>query len=148
MEVFTNAVYKKADKPAMTQMSGIPEAEVGAPPVYGGSPDALNPEEMFVASINSCIMLVFYHFANKYKVGISSYFTEAKGTVEKAKNGLRFTSVVVKAKVALDDESQAEKIEEIAQLAEKYCLVSGSVTCPVSYQVKVVDETDSALPEA
>ncbi|OQY06667.1 MAG: hypothetical protein B6I25_03480 [Planctomycetales bacterium 4572_13] len=139
MEVFTNTVYKKADEPAMTQMSGIPETEIGVPETYGGNPDALNPEEMFIASINSCIMLVFYHFTDKYKVKIASYSTEATGTVEKTKNGLRFTAVEVKAKVALGDESQTEKIEEIAQLAEKYCLVSGSVACPVSYEVKITD---------
>jgi organic hydroperoxide reductase OsmC/OhrA len=142
MEVFTNTIDKRGNEPAKTAMCGIHEAEVGAPPVYGGSPNALNPEEMFVASINSCIMLVFYHFADKYKVEISSYSTEAAGTVEKTKNGLRFTAVEVKAKVVLCDENQAEKIEEIAQLAEKYCLVSGSVACPVSYEVKVVDETN------
>jgi len=145
MEVFTNAVYKEADKPAMTQMSGITNAEVGPPECYGGSPDALNPEELFVASINSCIMLVFYHFADKYKVGISSYSTEAAGTVEKTKNGLRFTAVKVNAAVILDDANQAEKIEEIAQLAEKYCLVSGSVSCPVEYGVEVVAKTGPAV---
>ena len=137
MEVFMNTVYKEADTPATTQMSGVTNAEIGPPECYGGSADALNPEELFVASINSCIMLVFYHFADKYKVGISSYSTEASGTVEKTKNGLRFTSVKVNAAVTLDDESQAEKIEGIAELAEKYCLVSGSVSCPVSYEVQL-----------
>ena len=142
MEVFTNTIAKRENELAKIAMSGVHEAEVGAPECYGGSPDALNPEEMFVASINSCIMLVFYHFADKYKVGIRSYSTEAAGTVEKTKNGLRFTGVLVKAKVVLCDESQAGKIGEIAQLAEKYCLVSGSVSCPVSYEVKVVNETN------
>jgi len=120
-------------------MSGISETEVGSPPAYGGEPQTLNPEEMFVASINSCIMLVFYHFVKKYKVDILSYYSEANGKVEKTKNGLRFTSVEVKAKVSLNDKNQAEKIEEIAQLAEKYCLVSGSVACPVSYEVEIID---------
>ena len=137
MEVFTNIVSKQEDKPAKTIMSGISETEVGPPVVYGGNTQALNPEEMFVASINSCIMLVFYYFAEKYKVDVLSYNSEAKGNVEKTKNGLRFTSIEVKAKVSLHDKSQAEKIEEIAQLAEKYCLVSGSVSCPVEYSVDV-----------
>ena len=145
MEVFTNVVNKQADKSATTQMSGITNAEIGPPECYGGSADALNPEELFVASINSCIMLVFYHFTDKYKVGITSYSTEASGTVEKTKNGLRFTAVDVRAKVTLDDPGQAEKIEEIAQLAEKYCLVSGSVSCPVEYGVEVVDKTGPAV---
>ena len=70
MEVFTNTVSKQEGKPAETIMSGISETEVGPPAEYGGDPQALNPEEMFVASINSCIMLVFYHFAKKLKVSL------------------------------------------------------------------------------
>ena len=61
---------------------------------------------------------------------------------------VRLTSVEVKAKVSLSDENQAEKIEERAQLAEKYCLVSGSVACPVEYGVKVVDETNHAMSKS
>jgi len=137
MEIFTNTVYQTSDKPAQTTMSGISETEVGPPPEYGGSPDSLNPEEMLVASVNSCIMLVFFHFAKKYKVEVASYHSDAEGKVEKTRNGLRFTNVQVNAKVSLGGSDSAEKIEEIAQLAEKYCLVSGSLACPVQYHVEV-----------
>jgi len=139
MEIFKNTLIKKGTNPAKTSMSGLNEIEVGPPVEYGGTTDTLNPEELFVASINSCIMLVFYHFVKKYKVDIKSYSSEAEGKVEKTKNGLRFTSVEVKAQVSLNDDEQAGKIEEIAELAEKFCLVSGSVSCPVEYNVYVVD---------
>jgi len=33
-------------------------------------------------------------------------------------------------------------------LAEKYCLVSGSVACPVEYGVEVVDETSHAMSKS
>jgi organic hydroperoxide reductase OsmC/OhrA len=140
MQIFKNTVYQISDKPAKTNMSGISETEIGPPPVYGGSPNSLNPEELFVASVNSCIMLVFYHFANKYEAGIASYHSDAEGKAEKTKNGLRFTNVEVRAKVSLVNVDSAAKIEEIAQLAEKYCLVSGSLTCPVQYNVEVVED--------
>ncbi len=139
MEIFRNKVYQISDKPAKTTMSGISEAEIGPPPEYGGSPNSLNPEEMFVASVNSCIMLVFFHFVKKYEVEVASYHSDAEGKVEKTKNGLRFTNVEVRAKISLGSAGSAEKIEEIAQLAEKYCLVSGSLACPVQYSVQVVD---------
>ncbi|MCD6395099.1 MAG: OsmC family protein [Planctomycetes bacterium] len=145
MEIFTNTVTKREDNPAKITMNGISETEIGPPAAYGGDPQALNPEEMFVASINSCIMLVFYHFTKKLKVDILSYSSKAEGKVEKTKNGLRFTSVEVKAKVSPGDENQVERIEEIARLAEKYCLVSGSVTCPVEYGVEVVDVDEARL---
>ena len=139
MEVFKNTIYKNSDQLAKTSMSGIREAEVGPPPVYGGDPNSLNPEEMLVASVNSCIMLVFFHFADKLGVEIASYHSDAKGKVEKTKNGLRFTNIEVKARVDLGDGNSAEKIEEIAHLAEKYCLVSGSLACPVQYSVDVTE---------
>ena len=139
MQIFRNTVYQISDRPAKTNMSGINETEIGPPQEYGGSPNSLNPEEMFVASVNSCIMLVFYHFANKYEVEIASYHSDAEGKVEKTKNGLRFTNVEVRAKVSLVNADSAAKIEEIAQLAERYCLVSGSLACPVQYNVEVVE---------
>jgi organic hydroperoxide reductase OsmC/OhrA len=139
MEIFKNTLHQQQGRPAKTKMSGISETEVGPPPVYGGSDRTLNPEEMFVASINSCLMLVFNHFADKFKVDVLSYSSEAQGQVEKTKNGLRFTNVRVEAKVKINDANQAEKIPEIAGLAEKYCLVSGSLNCPIEYHVDLID---------
>ena len=141
MKKFKNTIYREAGKTAKTTMSGISEGEVGPPAEYGGDPNTLNPEEMFVASINSCIMLVFYLFVEKLRATVRSYAGEAEGVVEKTPNGLRFTSVHVRAEVGVDaDDSETRgKIEEIARLAEKHCLVSNSVACPVSYEVCVVD---------
>ena len=116
-------------------MNGAKEAEIGPPVEYGGSAETLNPEELFVASINSCLMLVFYHFAEKSGLAIESYEASAEGTVEKTKNGLRFTGVSVQAKVKIQTVDVAGKLRELSGLAEKFCLVSNSVTCPVTYDV-------------
>ena len=137
MEVFKSSLAKTGQDHAVTSRSGIKNIAVGPPAEYGGDPDTLNPEELFVASINSCIMLVFYHFVKKYNVVVASYYSEAEGTVEKTKDGLRFTKVTVNAKVEIEDANHVGKIEEIARLAEKYCLVSNSVSCPVVYTVKL-----------
>ncbi len=139
MEIFKNTVHKNLDATAKTSMSGINETKVGPPSQYGGDPNSLNPEEMLVASVNSCIMLVFFHFAKKYEVEVASYHSEAEGKVEKTKNGLRFTNVEVRAKVNVVGTVPAQKIEEIAQLADKYCLVTGSLACPVQYSVEIVE---------
>ena len=137
METFKNTVYRNSDNTAKTMMSGISETEIGSPPEYGGSTDTLNPEELFVASINSCLMLVFYHFVKKLKIDVTSYSATAEGTVEKTANGLRFTKVAVRAKVTVENGGAAEKIGELRDLAEKYCLVSNSVKCPIEYEVSI-----------
>ncbi|MCF7974811.1 MAG: OsmC family protein [Phycisphaerae bacterium] len=148
MEWFKNSLVRQGEQIATTQMAGTAEnTPVGAPEVYGGSPDTLNPEEMFVASINSCIMLVFYHFANQHKVNIASYQSEAQGKVEKTKQGLRFTEVQVTATVSPRDAQQSDEIAKLGQLAEKYCLVSNSMTCPVHYHIRVADTTGPLTKE-
>jgi len=135
MTLFKNAIRCVMGKPAVTTMSGAKETEIGPPAEYGGRPDTLNPEELFVASINSCLMLVFYHFAEKSRVVIESYEADAEGTVEKTRNGLRFTKVSVQVKVKIEAADIAGKLHELGELAEKFCLVSNSVTCPVTYDV-------------
>jgi len=139
MELFKNTLSRQASQPATTSMSGICETPLGAPAEYGGSKDTLNPEEMFVASVNSCVMLVFYHFTAKFNIDILSYTSQAEGKVEKTRDGLGFTGITVTAKVSLNPDQPTDKVKEVAQLAEKYCLISNSVTCPVSYNVDVID---------
>jgi organic hydroperoxide reductase OsmC/OhrA len=138
MTSFKNALSCVMGRPAVTTMSGAKNVEIGPPIEYGGSADTLNPEELFVASINSCLMLVFYHFAEKSAVEIERYDSQAEGAVEKTRTGLRFTNVSVQVQVKVQGTDATSKLGELAGLAEKFCLVSNSVSCPVSYNVTAV----------
>ena len=140
MASFKNTVRCARGAAATTAMSGVKQAEIGAPVEYGGRADTLNPEELFVASINSCLMLVFYHFAEKSGLEIESYEADAEGTVAKTKNGLRFTSAHVQARITASGMEVAGRLEQVATLAEKYCLVSNAVNFPVSYSVNLAED--------
>jgi organic hydroperoxide reductase OsmC/OhrA len=135
--LFKNTVFKEGDESAKTVFSGPGELEVGPAPEFEGSPETLNPEEMFVASINNCLMTTFFYFVRKLNVEISSYYSEAQALLEKQKDGFRFTDVEVRAEVTLKQEELAEKVSELGDLVEKYCLVSRSVVCPVRFKLGV-----------
>ena len=135
--LFKNTVFKEGDKSAKTTFSGLADVKVGAAPEFQGSPETLNPEEMFVASINSCLMTTFFYFVQKSNVEVLSYFSEAQGRLEKQKDGFRFTKVDVRAEVKLAQQEVAEKVLQLGDLAEKYCLVSRSVACPIHYKLQV-----------
>jgi len=135
--LFKNTVLKEGDKPAKTTFSGLADVEVGPAPEFEGSPETLNPEEMFVAAINNCLMTTFFYFVRKLNVEILSYYSDAEGRVEKQTDGFRFTNVEVRAEVTLKQQELAEKARELGDLAEKYCLVSRSVSCPVHYLLEV-----------
>jgi len=135
--LFKNTVFKEGDESAKTVFSGPGELEVGPAPEFEGNPKTLNPEEMFVAAINNCLMTTFFYFVRKLNVEISSYYSEAQGQLEKQEDGFRFTNVQVRAEVTLAQQELAEKVRQLEDLAEKYCLVSRSVTCPVHYELEV-----------
>jgi len=131
--LFKNTVYKEGDESAKTVFAGPGELEVGPAPEFEGSPETLNPEEMFVAAINNCLMTTFFYFVRKSNVEILSYYSKTEGRVEKQAYGFRFTNVEVRAEVTLQHQDLVEKVREFGNLAEKYCLVSRSVACPVDY---------------
>jgi organic hydroperoxide reductase OsmC/OhrA len=138
--LFKNTVIKEGNETAKTVFSGPGEIKVGPAPEFDGSPETLNPEEMFIAAINNCLMTTFFYFVRKINIEISSYYSEAQGQVEKQKDGFRFTNVEVQAKVILQKQDLVEKVRQLGDLAEKYCLVSRSVACPVHYQLQVDTE--------
>ena len=135
--LFKNAVFKEGDESAKTIFSGQGELEVGPAPEFEGRPGTLNPEEMFVAAINGCIMTTFFYFVRKSNVEILSYYSHAEGRVEKQTDGFRFTNVEVRAEVMLQHQDLAEKVNELGDLAQKYCLVSRSLACPVRYHLHI-----------
>ena len=135
--LFKNTAFKEGDESAKTVFSGLGELEVGPAPEFEGSPETLNPEEMFVAAINNCLLTTFFYFVRKLNVEILSYCSEAQGRLEKQKDGFRFTHVGVRAEVTLAQQGLAEKVRQIGDLAEKYCLISRSVACPVHYELQV-----------
>jgi len=139
MTVFKNVVRCTGTNTATLTMSGIKDAAIGAPVAYGGRADTLNPEELFVASINSCLMLVFYHFAQKLAVDVQSYESHIEAPVEKTKDGLRFTHVDVQARVRATGEDLSDKAQKLAELAERYCLISNALSCPVNYHVSLAE---------
>jgi len=137
MYLFKNTVHREGSKSAKIIFSGPGELEIGPAPEFNGRPESLNPEEMFVAAINSCIMTTFFYFVRRSNVEILSYYSHAEGRVEKQTDGFRFTNVEVRAKVTLQQQDLAEKVRQLGGLAEKYCLISRSVACPVNYQLEV-----------
>ena len=135
--LFKNTVFKEGKESAKTVFSGPGELEAGSAPEFEGSPETLNPEEMFVAAINNCLMKTFFYFLRKSNVEILSYYSDSEGRVEKQADGFRFTNVEVRAEVTLKQQEPAEKVRELGDLTEKYCLVSRSAACPVHYRLRV-----------
>jgi organic hydroperoxide reductase OsmC/OhrA len=104
------------------QASGAP----GNVPAQFSSESAVDPEEMFVASIASCHMLWFLDFARRAKLDIMSYEDHAEGVMEKNAEGrTAITRVTLRPKI--ETEASADQLRQIHHQAHEACFIANSV---------------------
>ncbi len=108
-----------------------------APPEFLGEPGQWTPEQLFVASVASCFISTFSGMADYSKLGFRSLNVEVEGVIEKQEGGWRFTRVVVRPRLKIAQAPDAERANRLLQKAEKACLVSRSLACPVALEPAV-----------
>ena len=114
-------------------MGNGPEMDFSAPPDAQGHPDTLTPEDAFVASANTCIMMMFIWAAERFKLNLLSYDCKAEGTklIELDRTEtfthLRFCPII---RVSAGGEAPRKVkgwTERALQAARKYSLIANSV---------------------
>jgi organic hydroperoxide reductase OsmC/OhrA len=118
-------------------MGNGPEMDFSAPPDAKGLPGVLTPEDAFVASVNSCIMMMFLWSCERLKINLLAYECKAEGTklIELDHSEL-FTKIqlVPKIRVEAGKEIPASieaRIQRALKSAQKYSLVANSIKSEV-----------------
>ena len=142
MHVFETRTVWQQEKVFQVKVHDQPGLKVVTPPEFGGVEAEWTPEHLLVASVESCLLSTFLYFAERFKLSPCSYASTAEGTVEKTKEGLRFTAIDVSIRLTVADAKAAEKVSSlhIRDKLEKYCLVSASLGFPVRIDI----DTDQA----
>ncbi len=100
-----------------------------AAPAYKGSPDLVDPEEAFVASLSSCHMLTFLALAAKTMLVVDRYSDHAVGLMEKNSEG-QFAVTTVTLNPVIEFDGRKPEPDELAQLHDKahhLCFIANSV---------------------
>lgn len=100
------------------------EIALEPPPEFGGSGQYSSPEDLFIASIGSCLSLTFGELAKRAGLTVLEYKCRSIGRLEGDGMGLRFTRVDLYPRIIV--EGSAEKAEVILSQAKLRCLVSRS----------------------
>jgi len=93
-------------------------------------PAAVDPEEMFIASIASCHMLWFFSMAVKAKFRVDSYADSATGVMEKNQAGKLAVSVVTlrpNVRFGGDRLPTRDQIDDMHHAAHEECFIANSV---------------------
>ena len=72
--VYKNSLKWQRDKKGELSSSGKADIEIATPPEFKGHPGIWSPEDLFVASVNSCIMTTFLYYAQKHQALHSKHF--------------------------------------------------------------------------
>ncbi len=116
---------------AVLTAAGRPPLPVASPPEFKGVPNLWTPEDLFVATIEACLMLTFVGVAEKRGLAFKSYDSTAEGLLEWEEPSYRFTRVVVRPRIVLFDSASVETAREVIERAHQTCLVANSVRCDV-----------------
>jgi organic hydroperoxide reductase OsmC/OhrA len=135
---YTVSLKMGANENGILMIPQKPQLEVTTPPEFQGKPGIWSPEDLFVSSIESCLMTTLFYFLRRNKISPSGYESTATGILEKTASGLKFTSVTVDATLRISvNAGEGTNAEELANLVEKHCLISHSVSCQVSYRLQI-----------
>jgi organic hydroperoxide reductase OsmC/OhrA len=102
-------------------------------------PDAVDPEEMFVASLSSCHMLWFLSIAAKRGFVVDRYRDTAAGVMEQdAKGKLMMSVVTLRPEVTFSGGKQvsASDLEQLHHEAHGECYIANSVRTEVRCEPK------------
>lgn len=106
---------------------GKPPLTVSAPPEFRGEPGIWTPEELFVASVEVCLMSMFLSFAAKKNLPLVAYRSHSNGVLESVDGEYRFTRVVIFPTITVAAAAEEAEVLTVLRDAERHCLVANSI---------------------
>jgi peroxiredoxin-like protein len=113
---------------------GKPPVQVATPPEFKGHEGFWSPEDLFVASVNVCVMTTFLSFAERAGLSFTAYESQAEGRLEMVDGKFQVTAITLMPEVTLQAAEDSGKAGELLSKAEANCLISNSIRTKVSIE--------------
>jgi organic hydroperoxide reductase OsmC/OhrA len=111
----------------MLRAEGKPSLAVSTPQEFRGEAGVWTPEDLFVASVEVCLMSMFLSFARKKNVPLLAYRSHSNGVLEAVGGDYRFTRVVIFPTITVAAGAHEEEVLRVLRDAERHCLVANSI---------------------
>ncbi|MEP7151819.1 MAG: OsmC family protein [Nitrospira sp.] len=134
---YRTAVKWTEQKKGTISSSGKPEIHVATPPEFKGHEGIWSPEDLFVASVNVCVMTTFLAFAERAGLPLSSYACDAEGRLELVEGKFQVTMITLRPHITLPSGGDVGKAKELIEKAEANCLISNSIKTRVSLEATI-----------
>jgi peroxiredoxin-like protein len=135
--LYQTAVKWTDQRKGVISCAGKPDVQVATPPEFKGHEGIWSPEDLFVASVNVCLMSTFLAVAERAGLGFTSYESAAEGRLEIVEGKFRFTTITIRPTIVLKVGADAAKAKELIEKAEANCMISNSIKTKVTVQATV-----------
>lgn len=124
--------YDGYSRSFLIEIDGKPPLRGSSAPVYLGDPGLHSPEDLLVAALSTCHMLIYLHLCVDNQIHVSGYQDDARGTLDMIDGKMAFTEVVLRPQVTLQ-EGDPDRALDLHQDANQACFIANSVRCPVRH---------------
>ncbi len=132
--LYQASVKWTGQRKGMMSCAGKPDVPVATPPEFKGHENIWSPEDLFVASVNVCLMTTFLAVAERAGLAFSSYESTAEGRLEFVEGTLQFTAITIRPSITMKPGGDAAKAKELIEKAEHNCLISNSVKARITLE--------------
>jgi organic hydroperoxide reductase OsmC/OhrA len=134
------ASYRGYERTHVLRHPSKPELPGSSDAVFRGDPTRWNPEELLVASLSACHMLVYLHEAALAGVVVTAYADEPVGEMAEDDGGGWFSGVLLQPTVTVAVASMVDAAQDLHGVAHRKCFIAASVAFPVSHRPVTVVE--------
>ncbi|PPH09977.1 OsmC family protein [Rathayibacter sp. AY1H3] len=99
---------------------------------FRGDADRWNPEQLLLAALAQCHLLSYLHVAVKNGVVVTGYTDDAVGSMLQEGESGRFTSVTLRPRVTVAEESMVAIAQTLHAEASRLCFIANSVNFSVA----------------
>jgi len=138
---YENDVEWKGERAGKLAGAGLPEISVGAPPEFNGREGNWSPEQLLVASVNTCYVLTLVAIAENSKIPLVNISSSAKGKLEKVPPaGYQVTEILIKPKIVAASAKDVERVARIVDKAKQNCFISNSIKGSVTVKAEIFEQ--------
>lgn len=128
---------------AQLSTAGLPELRTAPPADFDGPGDAWSPEQLLLASVQTCFLFTLRAIARLSKVEFTALEVDAAGTVDRRDGVTRFTEIVLRPSLTVSPGTDRARVLSILEQSEKKCLVSASLSTPIRLEPEIRGEGET-----
>ncbi len=128
--------YEAYSRDHVWRFEGGIEVAASAAPAFRGTPDRVNPEDAFVASLSACHMLTFLALAARKGFVVEAYRDEATGRLAKNEDGrLAMTEVTLRPAITFGESAPTtEELQRLHDQSHHGCFIANSVRTEITVE--------------